>query len=441
MSRNKTLLIVIVILAVSMTLAWLILSTQPKSQKARPQVPSPLVNVVEASRADAEVYITALGSLTASQHTMVKARVSGQVLSFGENADVGSIVEEGELLVQLDDAVYQNTLRSRESALVQAKASYDLEIGQQNVAKAEVAQLNQLSGVLSQMGNTGRANSGVSLSAQGTALALRKPQLEQAKAMVSGAEADMDMAKLNLAYTKVLSPYNAIIVNRNTSLGSQATTSETLFEIVGTDEYRVEASIPLDKIQSLNLLEGKDQEARVISSTGVERIGVVENHIASLDEKTRMGRILITVSDPLGLENKEAPLILGDQVSVELSVGLFKDVFVVPRNALHSNDTVYVAIPKENSPRSENSPNGQGAPNAPSAEGAQENKNPENAQDKSEKQSYELDIRPVKVAWKDIDFVYITDGINNDEYLIISLVPAPIDGMPVTVQNIEKVAD
>ncbi len=429
MSRNKTLLIVVVILAVSLSLSWLILYTEPTSQKAKPQVPSPLVNVVEASRADAEVYITALGSLTASQHTLVKARVSGQVLSFGENADVGSIVEEGELLVQLDDAVYQNTLRSKESSLVQAEASYDLEIGQQNVAKAEVAQLNQLSGVLSQMGNTGRANSGVSLSAQGTALALRKPQLEQAKAMVSAAKADVDMAKLNLEYTKVISPYNAIIVNRNTSLGSQASTSETLFEIVGTDEYRVEASIPLDKIQSLNLLEGKDQEARIISSTGVERKGFVENHIASLDEKTRMGRILITVPDPLALESDETPVILGDQVSVELSVGLFEDVFVVPRNALHSNDTVYVAIPKENSARSENNPS---AEDAPSAEGAQK---------KSEKQSYELDIRPVKVAWKDIDFVYIKEGIENNEYLITSLVPAPIDGMPVTVQDIVKVAD
>ncbi len=414
MSKSKTLLIICSIIIISIFLAWLMVFTKPVSQRARPTVISPLVNVEILNREDAEIYMEALGTVEASQITMVRARVSGQVQALGINSDVGKTLKKGELLVQLDDAMYQSVLASKQSALLQATAAYDLEIGQQNVAKAEVQQLNNLSNVLANVNST---------RGQATDLALRKPQLQQAKAGVDAAQAAVKMAELDVSYTNIIAPYNALVINRNISLGSQAGASDGLFEIVGTDEYRIRAAIPLDKIQALDLGEG-NKNAIITSSTGIERHGFVEHNIASLDTETRMGRVLIKIPDPLGLINSEPALILGDQVKVDLSLGTFEDVFVIPRNALYGGDSVFVAVKQEKKAEQK------------SQASMENNSKVEKKDAKQEQELYVLDIRQVKVAYRDINYAYVTEGLENGEYLITSILPAPIDNMTIRIEKI-----
>ncbi len=51
---------------------------------------------------------------------------------------------------------------------------------------------------------------------------------------------------------------------------------------------------------------------------------------------------------------------------------------------------------------------------------------------------YVLDIREVDIAWKDLDNVYIRSGLENSEYVITSVIPTAIQGMPLTISNIVK---
>ncbi len=420
MSRTKTFFIIICIIVLSIFLAWFLNYTKPVSVKRPPTVVSPLVHIQVLERQNAEIYIEALGTVEASQKTTVRARVSGQVERLGINSDVGKTLKAGELLVQLDDAMYQSVLASKESALLQAMASYDLEIGQQNVAKAEIAQLSNLSNVIESVSRTKDT---------ATDLALRKPQLQQAKAGVDAAKVAVEMAELDVSYAEITAPYNALIINRNISIGSQAGTSDSLFEIVGTDEYRIRAAVPLDKISALDLDEG-NREVKIISSTGIEREGFVEHNIASLDTETRLGRVLITIEDPLGLQNSKPALILGDQVIANLSLGVFKDVFVIPRNALYGEDTVFIAVKQGKASQSPKQ----------RPEQRQAKQNPENSTEITPKKEledvYVLDIRPVEVAYRDINFAYVTSGIGQGDLLITSILPAPIDGMTIRIDKI-----
>ncbi len=423
MSKKLTAFIVILILAGSIGISQIIIATKPVSGRRIPPVIRPLINVTVLERQNAQVYIDALGTVEASQSTTIRARVSGQVKSFGSNSDIGKTPKEGELLIQLDDAMYQNELASKQSLLLQAMADYDLEIGQQNVAKAEVEQLTGLTNII--------GSRGININNQ-TALALRQPQLQQAKAGVDAAMSNVEIAKLNLSYTTINAPYNALVISREVSLGSQANNSDTLFEIVGTDEYRVKAAVPLDKIKSLDLAEGESNAVTIVSSAGVVRQGFVEHSIASLDEQTRMGKILISIPDPLGLENGESELILGDQVIAKLSLGTFKNVFVIPRNALYSGNRVFIAVKDENKNVQEQA-----------SKNMKSEKNDDNENTKKQGQgqeqnedNYVLDIRSVKVAYKDVNFAYITEGVEENELLIVSLLPAPMDNMALKLENI-----
>ncbi len=379
--KKKTLstgLIVILLIALGGLTAAYFIYTKPKTKRVRPPVSSPLVTTVDTKRTDANLEVEALGTVRADQETVVRVRVAGQVEELGPNFNVGGLVQKGNLLLRLDDDDYVYALASKESMLAKAKADYSLEMGQQRVARTEIAQLNR----------TARG------SVKTTSLALREPQLAQAKANLQAAEVDVKQAQLNLERTKVMVPYNALVTARNVSLGSQASLSDTVATLVGTDTYHIEAAIPLDKLQGLGMDSFNDTPVTITTATGAVRQGFVRHSIASLDATTRMGRVLIEIKDPLALTSNEAPLLLGDQVHVELKAGSLKDVITLPRITLRGNDNIWVVKKDANGKET-------------------------------------LDIRQLEVIWKDKESVLVGKGLTAGEEVITSPLGAPIQNMSI----------
>ncbi len=379
-----TVLMVFLCLALGVAAAAYLMYTKPTTKRVRPPVSSPLVTTVITKRDTAPLDVEALGTVLADQETVVRVRVSGQVEELGPNFNVGGLVQKGNLLLRLDDDDYVNALASMESMLAKAEADYSLEMGQQRVARTEIAQLN-------------RTAYG---SVKTTPLALRQPQLAQAKATLQAAEVDVKQAKLNLERTKVLVPYNALVTARNVSMGSQASPSDSVATLVGTDTYHIEAAIPLDKLQGLGMDTFNNTKVKITTTTGAVREGYVRHSIASLDATTRMGRVLIEIKDPLALESDEAPLLLGDQVRVELQAGTLPNVIELPRITLRGGDNIWVV-----------------------------KKGTDNKEI--------LDIRKVEVLWKDTDSVLVGKGLEAGEAVITSPLGAPINGMPVRTR-VEK---
>ncbi len=379
--KFSTAAVVIGVLLLGAAAGYLMVVTTPNAKRVRPPISSPLVTTMEVKRSTAELKVEALGSVKADQETQVRMRVSGQVEELGDNFDAGGLVQKGDLLLRIDAQDYENALALKESALAKAQADYDLEMGQQRVARTEVAQLNKTS-------------SGV----RNTALALRAPQLAQAKATLQSAEVDVKQAKLDLSRTRVEAPYNALVTMRNTSLGSQASPSDTVATLVSTDDFYIEAAIPLDKLQKLGMGIFDNTEAEVFTAVGGIRQGRVRHSIASLDETTRMGRVLVEVEDPLSLHSDAPALLLGDYVRVELKAGTLKEVIELPRVALRGNDTVWVAK-------------------------------------KNDDGSTSLDIRSVNVLWKDLDVALVDKGLESGDRVITSPLGAPIQNMSVRLEG------
>lgn len=398
MKNRRTIFIVIGIFLAMFAVSWFFMATKPVSMRKRAETTRFAVNVLEVSVGEAPVQIRALGTIRPYQETNINARVSSQVVFLSENSDIGAIVKKDEVLVKLDADTYVNTLRLKKSDLAKAKAAYELEMGQQSVAKAESEQLKQLSS--SFIGEVIISD-----------LALRAPQLAQAKADVEAAEAAVKMAQLDVDYTTIKAPYNSMVTERNVSVGSLTNTQDNLMTLVGIDEYRIEAAVAIDKLTSLNLKKNANSKVQITTSTGVVREGRIIRHVASLDSATRMGRILISIPDPLGIKNNAPALILGDHAEVVFKAGTLENSVIVPRRALQPNDSVFVAMPVT--------------------------QNKDDGSDEDGVQ-YVLDIREVDIAWKDLDNVYIRSGLENSEYVITSVIPTAIQGMPLTISNIVK---
>ncbi len=374
----RTASICVALLVTGSIIAWGLVATKPTARRTPPPVSSQLVSTVSASVGNADLTVKALGTIKPAQETVVRSRVSGQVESLGKGFEVGGLLEAGALLLQIDSADYKNTLALEQSALDKAKADYDLEMGQQKVARTEIEQLNKsMPGAV-----------------QNASLALREPQLAQARATLEAAKTDVEQAKLNLERTKIVAPYNAMVTARGVSLGSQASLSDALATLVGTDEYYIEAAIPLDKLYQLGLKTFDGAPVKIFSGSGEMREGSVVYTIGTLDDTTRMARVLISVPDPLGLKNDVAALFLGDQAYVEMVAGTLDDVVELPRAALRGGDTVWIAMPAANG-------------------------------------AYTLDVRNVNAVWRDTETTFIRDSIKEGELIITSVLGAPVQGMPL----------
>jgi len=186
-------------------------------------------------------------------------------------------------------------------------------------------------------------------------------------------------------------------------LGSQVTPQESLAELVGTDAYRIQTSIPIDRIGWIQIpgrADGSGSKARIIYGQGHECMGRVTRLMGDLSTGGRMARILVEIKDPLCLkavDQDRVPLLIGEYVRVEIQGRKLDRVFQIPRTTLKDNSSVWIA---------------------------------------GENQT--LEIRKVHPIWRDADIVLLQEGLNPNDRLIVSDLPAAVEGMPVRIDNLKS---
>jgi len=225
-------------------------------------------------------------------------------------------------------------------------------------------------------------------------LALRKPHLEKAQVDVEGARAELEQAEINLARTRITSPFNGLVLNKYVDQGSQVSLQEKLADLVETNAYWVQVSVPIEHLKWLKIPKDYSKEgapASIYYREGSVRQGRVMRLLADLSQEGRMARLLVEVRDPLDLltkDGKRAPLLIGEYVRVLIEGAPLSDVYRIPRFALRNDNQIWIL-------------------------------------DKEEK----LAIRSVETLWRDEEFVFVRDGFHPDDLLIISALAAPVDGM------------
>jgi len=373
----------LVILGAGIGAAFYLKNSAPRIKKQPPVKLSPTVQIQKVTLSSYQVVVTAMGTVIPAREVVLKSRVSGEIVEIHPEFTEGGFLKKDTRIIQIDPQDYELALARKRSAVTDAEYALKLELGHQAVAKREWELLNQ----------------GKPAQDMEKELALRQPHLNKVRADLSAAQAELEAAMLDLERTHILSPFNAMVRSKSVDLGSQVTLQEPLAELVGTDAYRIQASLPVDRLEWIDVpvkIGDPGSKARIIYGQGHECSGKVIRLMGDLSTDGRMARILVEVADPLGLKasnQNHAPLLIGEYVRVKILGRKLDSVFQIPRTALKDDSTIWIG---------------------------------------NENQT--LEIRKVRPLWRDADIVLLQDGLKPGEQLIVSDLPAPVGGMTVRVE-------
>ncbi len=355
-------------------------SKEPKMKRKPPQRQAIVVDTISMQPGNYISSVQVMGTVMPDKEIILKAKVSGEVISISPGFVQGGVMKKGEILLTLEDLDYVIEVQKAQSALDKAFSSLAIEKGSQMIAKEELKLINEVS----------------KDEIKGTDLALRKPQLIQVKTEVDRARADLEKARLNLSRTKVLVPFNALVLDRQVNIGSLVTTQGVLATLVDVDAYRVEAQVPPDRLEALSISETKGSEVIIHSQYSKQTWqGKVVRTTGKMSGKSRMAGVIIMVPDPLGLKDqkKNLPLLLDDHVAVKILGKPLENVFSLSRSILRDGNTVWVY------------------------------------------NSGVLEIKEVSLAWKEDGQVFVKSGIKSGDAVITSDLPAPVKGMALQLSS------
>ncbi len=360
--------------------AYATVATAPKAKKRKPVAMLPTVETQRIAMQDQRIWVPVMGTVTAARQITLEARVSGEVESVSPTFVPGGYFKQGDEILTISPVDYELALSEVRATVTNAEYSLKVENGYQNVSARE---WDLLKG-----------------SAKGTdsdaELALRKPHLEKAKADLRAAQAKLKQAQLDLERTRITAPFAAMVEAKSTDIGATISEQEALATLVGTDEFWIQASVPVDRLDWIDIPMGEQAEGAIvrISSGSGARKNVREGHVVrllpSLESEGRMARLLISVKDPLNLKGDPGvkPLLLGSYVSVQIDGGKLTDVYAVPRTAYRDNGKVWVLTDKGT-----------------------------------------LEIRSLNPVWRDNDTILFDEGLAAGEMIVTSDISAPLQGM------------
>jgi RND family efflux transporter MFP subunit len=379
-SRLRTLIICLIIIGAGIAGASYIKRTAPQAQKRPPERIVPLVETENLLPTTHQVVLTAMGSVVPAMEMILKTRVTGQIQSVHPEFVEGGLISAGEKVLKIDPTDYALAIARAKSDLANAQYQLKVEMGYQDVARREWALLGP----------------GPAADGQEDELALRKPHLAKVQSDLAAAQADLEQARVNLSRTDILAPFNAIVRKKNVVVGSQVAVQDDLAELVGTDEYWIQVSLPLERLAWIRIPRTNKEKGAAVTVfyRGNQRQGRVARLLSDLETEGRMARVLVTVEDPLRLAAKDResipPLLIGEYVRVEIKGRQLEGVYRIPRSALRDNSTIWT-LTDENT----------------------------------------LKILPVKTIWRDANDVLMRNGIVPGQRLIVSDLSTAVDGMEV----------
>lgn len=199
--------------------------------------------------------VTATGTVSPVVSVQVGSQVTGKIKEL--YADFNSIVTKGQLIAQIDPALFQARVASARAALKTARG---------NLAKAR-AQLAQRTLELNRM-ETLRAQQFVPQSDLDLARTNHKDaaaQVEVTQAQIDQAAAALSLAELDLGYTKIYSPENGIVISRKVDVGQTVVASlqAPMIFVIAKDLTKMQVIANVSESDIGGVAEGKAAEFTV----------------------------------------------------------------------------------------------------------------------------------------------------------------------------------
>ena len=330
-----------------------------------------------------------MGTVIPSKEVVIQPQVSGEILEKSPRLVPGGVLMAGERLLKIDARDYEIVRNVKKSDLVRALSEYKIEESRQEIAKKEWELLG----------------SEIKTSKSGKDMALRRPYLQSARAIVNSAKSALIKAQLDIQRTTIRVPFNSTVKEKYVDLGQTVGPGTRLAHLVGIDEFWVQISVPTDQLPWItipNMNNRMGSKAIVIQEienrgTRIKRVGRIIRLLSDLDPVGRMARLLVTVEDPLGLRkedtNRSVPLLLGAYVKVEVFGPRIDGVFEISRKALREDGKIWIMTREQ-----------------------------------------KLKIKRVEIVWREKDTVLVR-GLKTGDRIIANRIPAPVAGMKLRLNH------
>jgi HlyD family secretion protein len=283
---------------------------------------APTYRTDAVTRGPVSEIVNATGDVSAIVSVNVGSQVSGIIDKL--YVDFNSPVKQGQLLATLDPRLFQAQLEKAEAQLASANA---------NVEKAQAA-YSDSSRIATRTQDLMKQGQ-VSQAELDTALATRDQNsgaLAAAKAAVLQAKADRDMAKTNLAFTRITSPIDGIVVSRSVDVGqtvAAAFQAPTLF-LIANDLTKMQILANIDEADVGKVRAGLEARFTVDAFPGETFTG----QIRDVRQAPNTIQNVVTYPAVIDAPNPDRKLRQGMTASVTITSSRKDDVLRVSNAAL-----------------------------------------------------------------------------------------------------------
>ena len=308
MKRNQW-LVLLLLAAAGGALGYKLLAG-PGELASKPAKASPTVLVALAERRDMPLELHALGTVQPMNTVAVRTQVEGPLLSVDFNE--GQVVQRGQVLARIDPQPFQahvreaSARRAANSALM-ANAAQDLKRYQDMV-------------------------SGGFISAQ--ALEAKRAQLELLKANVEADQAQLELARLQLAYATIRAPIGGRVGARLVDAGNLVRPADSgpLAQIHQITPVSVSFTLPADQLPPIRAQQARQALPVLVASRQGQplaqgKLALIDNQI---DQSSATAHFKATFA------NADEALWPGQFVNVTLQLAMRRGAIVIPPSAVQA---------------------------------------------------------------------------------------------------------
>ena len=373
------------VLGISIFAAYTMVVNRPPVVTQPPIIAPPGVRVHPVTFETVRLTVQSQGTVRPRTESQLVPEINGLVTWVSPSFAEGGFFEADELLMKIDPFDYQQATVSARSQLAQARLRQAQEQAEAEVAEREWQELG--------VGDPRE-------------LTLRKPQLEDARAAVAAAEANLVRAERDLERAEIKAPYAGRVRRKNVDVGQFVTVGSAVATIYAVDVAEIRLPLPDEELAYLNLpLAYRGTRERpgprvTIRTTFAGRTHEWEGRIvrteSELDPETRMVHAIAEVIDPYAAssDRDRPPLAVGMYVEAEIEGRQFPNISVLPRAALQGRSQVLLVDDGQR-----------------------------------------LGFRDVDILRSTTESIYVSAGLAEGELVTISAIDGPTEGMIVQLTD------
>ena len=353
------------------------MSPKPTVVEYKPQTPP--VTVTTAMSQTVSIPVYSRGIVSPGSELQIVTEIAGRVVKVSSNFASGGFFKKGELLLEVDATRYKLEITKAKARLLTVQQAYDRLIANQGLDEDEV--------------------NGIRRSKK-----FKKAQQREALANVAAAKADVKIANNQIAKAKVLAPFDGRVREAFVGRGQYVTPGMQIARVYAVDKAEVRLPLSDHQLSLVNApVRYQDQEVAnegppvtlQLEYAGHNYLwsGKIVRTEGGVDIRNRLMYVVAQIEGPYERDSEQPgrpPLSAGQFVEAQVKGKTYSGVVVLPRKVLRNGSNVWIVDADER-----------------------------------------LQKRNVDILHKGRELIYLADGLEPGDQVVLTRLDVAIEGMKV----------